>query len=189
MFRYACASRLHPSSLLCKGGVWALLIVLFLFQHLTTVLAQEPPQSLKITRAGQSQELASQGLTPDKYIPVWLETKLAARPVPCQNITLVGTNFDAANSLTAAVDVVVTRAYKLFSLPSTADSAGKGDVKCDGSLYVPIQEMIPPQDRLSKVQNVPELYTVRMTEIFMMGGGIALVVVLGILVWKARSRT
>lgn len=55
--------------------------------------------------------------------------------MPCEDITLVGLNFETDNPLTEDPDdKAVTGAYKPFGTPSTAGETIPGDVKCGGSI-------------------------------------------------------
>ena len=71
----------------------------------------------------------------DNYIFGWLPEHPEAHEIPCQDITLVGQNFESENPLTPdANDKVMTGAYKPFGTPSTPGEVIKGSPKCGGSI-------------------------------------------------------
>ena len=71
----------------------------------------------------------------DNYIFGWLGENPTIHEIPCQDITLVGTNFESENPLTTDPnDRVTTGAYKPFGTASQPGEVIKGNVKCGGSI-------------------------------------------------------
>jgi glucose/arabinose dehydrogenase len=70
----------------------------------------------------------------DNYIFGWLPEQPQAHEVPCQDITLVGQNFESENPLRKDGSKVTTGAYQPFGTLSSPGELVKGEAKCGGSI-------------------------------------------------------
>jgi glucose/arabinose dehydrogenase len=70
----------------------------------------------------------------DSYIFGWLDKHRDLAEIPCQDITLVGENFETENPLTPNDDVIITGAYKPFGTATSPGEMIKGSSKCGGSI-------------------------------------------------------
>ncbi len=70
----------------------------------------------------------------DNYRLGWLVNDPGLHEVPCQNVTLLGQNYQTPNPLSADESIALTGAYQPFGIPSTPDQIVKGDLKCGGSI-------------------------------------------------------
>ena len=70
----------------------------------------------------------------DNYVFGWLAERPELHEIPCQDITLVGDNFESDDPLHRGGPKVRTGAYKPFGQTSTPGEVIKGNVKCGGSI-------------------------------------------------------
>lgn len=82
---------------------------------------------------GQGTRTNSAVVGVDNYIFGWLAEQPGSHEIPCQDIQLVGENFETDNPLKEG-EKAVTGAYKPFGTPSQPGEVIKGDPKCGGSI-------------------------------------------------------
>ncbi len=71
----------------------------------------------------------------DDYALGWLDLNPEAHEIPCQNIQLLGQNFQSPNPLVQqATSILLTGAYKAFGEPTIADENIQGSIPCGGSI-------------------------------------------------------
>lgn len=70
----------------------------------------------------------------DSHVFGWLTRNPEAHEVPCQDIVLIGENFETENPLTPEDDKAFTGAYKPFGQAGGAGEVIKGNPKCGGSI-------------------------------------------------------
>ncbi|WP_345233268.1 glucose dehydrogenase [Hymenobacter saemangeumensis] len=90
---------------------------------------------------GQGTATNSGVVGPDNADFGWLTRNPKYHEIPCQDITLVGQNFESDNPLTEdKKDKVTTGAYLPFGTPSTAGQVIKGQLPCTGAIMrVPLR--------------------------------------------------
>ncbi len=70
----------------------------------------------------------------DNYALGWLEREPGLSEIPCEDVTMLGQNYQTPNPLIQAGPIALTGAYQPFGAPATPDEKIKGDLKCGGSV-------------------------------------------------------
>jgi glucose/arabinose dehydrogenase len=70
----------------------------------------------------------------DSYTLGWLQTSPGLSEIPCEDVTMLGQNYQTPNPLSQDGPMVLTGAYRPFGVPATPDEIVKGDLKCGGSI-------------------------------------------------------
>jgi glucose/arabinose dehydrogenase len=70
----------------------------------------------------------------DNYALGWLEREPGLTEIPCEDVTMLGQNYQTPNPLSQDEPTVLTGAYRPFGAPATPDEKVKGDLKCGGSI-------------------------------------------------------
>ncbi len=71
----------------------------------------------------------------DDYALGWLDSHPELAEVPCQDVRLLGQNYQASHPLSQPPGLVVlTGAYRPFGVPNIIDEVAKGGVPCGGSV-------------------------------------------------------